>query len=87
MRRQHRGNMNNKIYIGGKWVKSHSQESIAVFNPTTGEIIAKVPNGNKADVDLAVDEAYRAFPNWAAKTPSERAELLDRVAELLSKKK
>ena len=86
MRRQHRGNMNNKIYIGGKWVKSHSQESIAVFNPTTGEIIAKVPNGNNADVDLAVDEAYRAFPNWAAKTPSERAELLDRVAELLSKK-
>jgi aldehyde dehydrogenase (NAD+) len=75
--------MNNKIYIDGKWLDSNSDRTISVLNPTTGGILANIPAGNAIDANRAVDAAYQAFPAWSKKTTNERADLIDRVAELL----
>jgi len=75
--------MNNQIYINGKWLDSNSDLTIPVLNPTTGGVIANIPAGNVADANMAVDAAYQAFPAWSRKTSNERADLIDRVAELL----
>src|SRR5438477_2713099 len=41
-------------YIGGRWVGSESTRFGEVFNPATGETIARVPLGSAADVERAV---------------------------------
>ena len=75
--------MNNKIYIDGKWLDSNSDRTISVLNPTNGGILANIAAGNAIDANRAVDAAYQAFPAWSKKTTNERADLIDRVAELL----
>src|SRR5271167_3122208 len=49
------------MLIGGKMVQAASGKSFPVYNPATGTVIANVPEGDKADVDLAVAAARRAF--------------------------
>ncbi|HTU30799.1 MAG TPA: aldehyde dehydrogenase family protein [Solirubrobacteraceae bacterium] len=71
--------------IGGKWVPARSGQTIEVLNPATGELIAKVPRGDKADVDDAVAAAAAAFPAWRDMNPILRAELLMKWANLMDK--
>ena len=49
------------MLIDGKQVPAVSGKTFAVYNPATGGVIANVPEGDKADVDLAVAAARRAF--------------------------
>jgi phenylacetaldehyde dehydrogenase len=74
-----------KLLIGGKWQDAQSGKTFDVFNPATGKVIAKVAEGDKADIDLAVKAARAAFPKWAARSPAERQMILWRVAELIDK--
>jgi aldehyde dehydrogenase (NAD+) len=53
---------------------------IEVLNPATGQVIATVPEGTAADVDVAVAAATAAFPAWAATDPAERTAVIRRVA-------
>jgi aldehyde dehydrogenase (NAD+) len=51
--------------------------AIEVVNPATGQVLAEVPRGGRAEVDAAVLAARAAFPAWSA-TP-----VADRVATVL----
>ncbi|MCC6746822.1 MAG: aldehyde dehydrogenase [Deltaproteobacteria bacterium] len=51
--------------------------------PATGELAARVPDSDAADVELAVAAARRAFPGWAATPAAERSRLLLRLADLV----
>jgi phenylacetaldehyde dehydrogenase len=66
-------------------VEPSNSSSMDVHNPATGEVIAQVLNGGVAEVDRAVDVAYRAFNSgtWTRLGNSARAKILWRVAELL----
>ncbi len=68
--------------IGGRWIE-HSGTSTAVFNPSTGEVIAECPACGKAEADEAVAAAQAAFPAWAATPPVERARVLFRYRQLV----
>lgn len=73
-----------QLFINGNWVRSASKEMDEVRNPATEEVIARVPRGNKEDVDRAVDAACNAFENdWRFTTPAERAGLLWKLADLI----
>jgi aldehyde dehydrogenase (NAD+) len=48
------------LYINGAWVVSSSDETIDVENPATEQLIASVPSGTAADVDVAVTAARAA---------------------------
>jgi phenylacetaldehyde dehydrogenase len=74
-----------KMLVDGKFVPALSGKTFDVFNPATGSVIAKVPEGNKADVDNAVKAARRAFEErrWTGLTPSERGRMLWRIADLI----
>ena len=58
---------NAGMLIDGKIVQAASGKTFPVYNPATGTVIANVPEGDKADVDLAVAAARRAFDDgiWA----------------------
>jgi acyl-CoA reductase-like NAD-dependent aldehyde dehydrogenase len=78
---------NPLMLIDGKQVSAESGKTFAVYNPATGSVIANVPEGDKADVDLAVAAARRAFDErrWTKISPSERGRILWRIADLIER--
>ena len=72
-------------FIGGKHTKGTSGRTGDVFQPMTGDIIAKVALANKADVRAAVENAKAAQPGWAATNPQRRARVLFKFLELIAK--
>ena len=58
--------------------------TLDVLNPATGESIANVPNMSADEVDEAVARAKAALPEWLDATPGERAELLLKLADVIS---
>jgi phenylacetaldehyde dehydrogenase len=61
------------MLIDGKWVEARSVKTFEVEDPATQEIIAHVPAGDKADIDLAVNAARKAFETgpWSRISPGE----------------
>ena len=73
-----------RIFIGGEWVESESSGIQEIFNPATGEVIARAARGSESDVQRAVEAARRAFDGgWGDSTPKERSEALLRLASLV----
>ena len=62
----------DRMLIGGELVHSSSGEFDASINPATEEIIGRSPRGTPKDVDLAVQAAGAAWPEWAALAPAAR---------------
>lgn len=76
-----------QMLIDGKFVSAKSGKTFAVYNPADGTEICQVPEADAADIDIAVRAARRAFDGgaWPAMTPSQRGQLLWKLAELLEK--
>ena len=72
-------------FIGGKSVAGTGGRFGNVFNPTTGELSARVPLASAAEVQAAIANAEAAFPGWAATSPLVRARVLFKFKELLEK--
>ena len=70
-----------KLFIGGEWIDGDSTEMIEVENPATKEIIAKVPKGNEADCNKAVEAAKKGFEVWKDYSAQMRAECLYKLAD------
>src|SRR5437868_1281526 len=70
-------------FIDGEWREISGVEKTPVYNPSRGEVIAEVPACTKEHVDLAVDSAAAAFPNWRDTPPVERARLFFRYRQLV----
>jgi betaine-aldehyde dehydrogenase len=69
-----------KMWIGGEWVEAESGKTYTVVNPATEEELARVPLGDKAEVDKAVEAARKAFPIWSKKSQEERSKILRELA-------
>lgn len=74
-----------KLFIGGEWVSSASDETFPVVDPSSGEIISEVPKANANDIDRAVQAAHAALndPTWRDMTPVDRERLLHRFADVI----
>jgi 1-pyrroline dehydrogenase len=70
----------HKNFVGGEWVDAVEGGTMEVLNPATGDVIAEVPRGTKADVDRSVEAAKKALPEWLETTPGERQEALLKLA-------
>jgi malonate-semialdehyde dehydrogenase (acetylating) / methylmalonate-semialdehyde dehydrogenase len=70
-------------YIDGQWYNSHSQEWQEVKNPATGEILARVPLADAAEVARAIEAAAVAYPRWRRTPPEERIQPLFKLKQLL----
>ncbi len=71
--------------IGGKRVAGTSGRFADVFNPSTGEVQAKVALANRAEMEAAIANAEAAQPAWAATNPQRRARVLFKFLELIAK--
>jgi aldehyde dehydrogenase (NAD+) len=72
-------------FIGGAWVNPASADYYETSDPSTGEVLAQIAKGNRADVDAAVDAARKAQPAWQALSGHERARYLYALARLVQK--
>ncbi|HHX03118.1 MAG TPA: aldehyde dehydrogenase family protein [Tissierellia bacterium] len=75
--------MTNKLYYNGKWQDPLHQDTIAVENPATREIIAHVPAASEEEVNLAIEHAARALPDWRATPVEKRIELMEKFVTIL----
>ena len=84
-----------KLFINGKWVESASGQTEEVLNPSTGEVVALIQNGNEADAQNALEAAEKAQAEWRRIPARQRADLLraftaevkenrERLAQLLT---
>ena len=77
------------LLIGGKWQDSVSGKTFPTIDPSTGETICHVAEGDSADVDLAVTAARKAFESgpWSRMSASERGRLMNKLADLIESHK
>jgi betaine-aldehyde dehydrogenase len=73
------------MFIDGKCVEGASAKRIPVYDPSTEEVIAEVPDASKSEIDAAIAAARRAFDHdgWPQTTAQERGRILFRIAEKL----
>lgn len=70
-------------YIDGEFVDSVGGETFDVLDPVSNTNYATAAAGQKADIDLAVTSAAKAFNEgpWPRMKPRERARILNRIAD------
>ena len=76
-----------KVFINAEWVTPAGGETIAVENPSTGEVIGKIARGTPAEVDAAVSAANAALNGeWGRMTATQRGRILMKMSELVLKR-
>src|SRR5690606_25355701 len=74
-----------KLLIDGEWVEAASGKTFAAIDPATGIEVARIPEGDAADIDKAARAARRAFESgeWPSLTPAARQNLIHKLADLV----
>ncbi len=72
-------------YIGGKLVPPSAGAYLDDIDPSIGDVYAKIPDSDAADVDAAVVAASKAFAGWAGLGAEARHDHLMRVATLVER--
>jgi succinate-semialdehyde dehydrogenase/glutarate-semialdehyde dehydrogenase len=74
----------DKALVAGEWLgASDSGKTFDVRNPSTGEVIATLPDMSRAEAVRAIDAAHDAQKEWARRTGKERAAVLRRLYDLM----
>mgnify|MGYP003602605315 FL=1 len=79
--------LKQQCFIKDGWHDASDDATIDVSNPFSGDIIGNVPSLTTDDVNDAVAASHEAQITWAAKTAKERAELLQKWADLIDANK
>ena len=65
-----------QAYIDGKWTDADDQQTFEVVEPSTGNILANLPDMGASETRRAIEAADVALPAWRALTAKERARYL-----------
>ncbi|TQR18238.1 NAD-dependent succinate-semialdehyde dehydrogenase [Psychrobacillus soli] len=71
------------LFINGKWIHEGSKGTFDVVNPSTKQVIAKVPKGGSTEAKQAINAAEVAFPIWTKLTAQERGYYLLKIRDLM----
>ena len=77
----------HKMLINGKWVEAASGKTFPTYNPATGDVLSRVAEGDREDINRAVKAARAAFDSgpWSKLTPSERGRMIWKLGDLIEK--
>ena len=70
-------------FIGGEWTAAEGGRTFEDRDPFTGDVVAHVAAGTRADAKRAVEAAQAAFPAWAQSVPAERQRIFLKAADVL----
>src|SRR4051812_6191696 len=84
-RRATKRSFQTKMLIDGQWRDSQTGKTFETINPATEELIARVAEGDAADIDLAAKAARKAFESgpWRKMDARDRGRLLYKLADLV----
>ncbi|HEY0816091.1 MAG TPA: aldehyde dehydrogenase family protein, partial [Pseudonocardia sp.] len=68
-------------FIGGEYVAPAKGQYFENPTPITGETFTEVARGTAEDVELALDAAWGAAPAWGKTSVTERANILNKMAD------
>ncbi|KZN96728.1 MAG: NAD-dependent succinate-semialdehyde dehydrogenase [Bacillaceae bacterium] len=71
------------MYVNGEWIEAKDGKTISVMNPSTGKMIANVPNGGRFETRQAIEAAEHAFKSWSKLTANDRAQYLLKLRDLM----
>ena len=72
-----------QLFIGGQWRDASDGEFFTTKCPANGEKLAECAQATKEDGDDAVREAWKAFETWKKVPTSERAAILNKIADII----
>jgi len=75
------------MYINGQWVNAVSGATFPSYNPSNGEKIGEVADGNQNDAKLAIEAAHQAFGHWSDLTAYQRSQNLYMAYQLMMEQK
>lgn len=70
-------------FIGGKWLAPVNGKYSTNLSPATGHAICEIPKSSAEDIELALDAAHAAKDAWAEKSTTERAAVLNAIADAI----
>jgi acyl-CoA reductase-like NAD-dependent aldehyde dehydrogenase len=73
-----------RLFIDGEWIEP-AAGGYPVINPATEQVVGQAPEASADQVRDAVNSARAAFKTWSRTKPAERAEVMNRIGELLDK--
>jgi len=71
------------MYINGRWVGANSHATFPVYNPSNGEKIGDVADGNRDDAQKAIHAAQEAFGLWSGRTAYARSKYLHKAYQVM----
>jgi succinate-semialdehyde dehydrogenase/glutarate-semialdehyde dehydrogenase len=71
-------------YVDGAWLADGEAGTLLVHDPSTGDLVAKLPALSRAQTSSAVAAAHRALPEWRARSGKQRAQVLRRWFNLMT---
>jgi aldehyde dehydrogenase len=70
-------------YIGGKFVAPVSGQYFDNISPVTGKAFTQAARSGKEDIELALDAAHKAFPEWSKTSAAYRSNILLKIAQVM----
>ena len=70
-------------WIGGEWVAPAKGQYFEDISPVNGKPFAEVARGTAEDIEAALDAAHKAAPAWGRTSTTERAAVLNRIADVI----
>ena len=70
-------------FIGGKWVAPKKGQYFENISPVDGQVFTEVARSTKEDIDLAVEEAWKAAKTWNKTSATERSNILIKIADIM----
>jgi malonate-semialdehyde dehydrogenase (acetylating)/methylmalonate-semialdehyde dehydrogenase len=74
-----------KNFVDGKFIPNTTNKFLDVVSPIDGNVLSKLPLSSKADLDIAVASAKKAFETWSKTPIKERVQVFYRYKTLLEK--
>ena len=72
-----------QLYRNGGWYPASSGATFNATCPANGEVLATCAEATAEDVDQTVKDAWKAWETWKDTTPTERAALLCKIADVI----
>lgn len=71
-------------YINGALVEPINQQYIDNFDPSKGQVYSLIPNSDASDINLAIEAARAAFPDWSSLKNTERSAWLMKISDRIN---
>ena len=68
-------------FIGGQWVPPVKDQYFDVITPISGKVYTRAARSTAEDIELALDAAHAAADAWGRTSPTERSNLLLKIAD------